>query len=300
LTIASILDQSQLPKAFRVLDETIRTGSQKQPAEFKLRRKDGTHVWVETEASLILREGKSQAIQGIARDITDRKRAEGELKASLQEKEALLREVHHRVKNNLQVISSLLDLRMMRASSQKMGDLCRDAQAKIQTISLIHTHIYQGGAFSRIAMYDYLRDLVSYLSQVYSEKRKRLSPVIEPTDISLSISQAVPLAIILNEAISNAFKHAFGEERGGSLVISLKRAESGALRLSVKDDGIGLPPEVDFYETDTLGLKLIRNLVKDQLRGSIRVVRDRGTEIIVEFVPLAGEEAKNGKHTGRG
>lgn len=300
LTFTSILDQSQLPRAFRILDETIRTGSQKQPVEFKLRRKDGTHVWVETEASVILKDGKSQAIQGIARDITDRKKAEGELKASLHEKEALLREIHHRVKNNLQVISSLLDMRAMRAADQKMGDLCRDAQAKIQTMSLIHTHIYQSGRFSQIAMYDYLRDLVSYLSQVYSEKQKQLTPIIERTDIFLSISQAVPLAIILNEAISNAFKHALREDQKGSLIISLKRAAPGTIRLSVKDDGIGLPPDLDFYRTDTLGLKLIRNLVKDQLRGSIRVVRDKGTEIVVEFCPPADEEGKNGKDIDRG
>jgi PAS domain S-box-containing protein len=300
LTFASILDQLQFPRAFRLLDEIIRTGSQKEPAEFRLRRKDGAHVWVETEASLILRDGKSLAIQGIARDIGDRKKAEEELKASLHEKEALLREIHHRVKNNLQVISSLLDMKTMRASDQKMRDLCRDAQAKIQTMSLIHSHIYQSGRFSRIAMYDYLRDLLSYLSQVYSEKRQRLTPIIEQTDIHLPISQAVPLAIVLNEAISNAFKHAFKGGRKGSLVISLKRAAPAVIRLSVKDDGIGLPPELDFYRTETLGLKLIRNLVRDQLRGSIRVVRGKGTEIVAEFCPPPEEEGKNDQDTDCG
>ncbi|MGB7294254.1 MAG: PAS domain S-box protein [Candidatus Aminicenantales bacterium] len=300
LTFASILDQSQLPKAFRILDETVRTGSQKQPEEFLLRRKDGTHVWVETEASVIMREKISLAVQGIARDITDRKKAEEELKASLQEKEALLREIHHRVKNNLQVISSLLDMRAMRTDDQKMAELCRDAQAEIQTMSLIHTHIYQSGRFSQIAMDDYLQDLVRYLSQVYFEKRDRLTPIIEQTDICLSVGQAVPLAIILNEAISNTYKHAFKEEQRGNLVISLKRTGPGMIRLSVKDDGIGLPPELDFYRADTLGLKLIRNLVKDQLKGSIRVIQDRGTELVVEFRALTEEEEDNGKNIDRG
>ncbi len=283
LTFASLLDQTQLPKAFRILDEIVKTGSQKQPAEFKLRKKDGTFVWVETEASVILREGKFLAIQGIARDITDRKKAEEELKASLQEKEALLGEIHHRVKNNLQVISSLLDMRTLRTSDPKVVDLCRDARAKIQTMALIHTHIYQSGRFSQIDMRDYLRELVSYLSQVYSEKRKHIIPVVTQADVCLSVTQAVPLAIILNEAISNAFKHAYKSREKGKVEIRLVKTDKDTVRLSVKDRGIGLPPGVDIYRAQTLGLKLIRNLVKDQLKGVLRVGQDGGTEIIVEF-----------------
>ncbi len=293
LTFASLLDQTQLPKAFRVLDEIIRTGSQKQPAEFMLRRKDGSFVWVETEASVILREGKFLAIQGIARDITDRKKTEEELRASLLEKEALLREIHHRVKNNLQVISSMLDMRLMRTADPKLIDLCQDARAKIQTMALIHTHIYQSGSFSQIIMKDYLQDLVSYLSQVYSEKGKHVVPVIRDVDVCLSVTQAIPLAIILNEAISNAFKHAYRKDQKGVVEIELKKTNENTVRLSVKDYGVGFPEGLDIYRAQTLGLKLIRNLVKDQLKGSLRVNQATGTELLIEF-NLSKEEGKDG------
>lgn len=298
LTFASLLDQTQLPKAFRVLDEIVRRGSQKQPAEFLLRRKDGSSVWVETEASVILREGKFLAIQGIARDITDRKRAEEDLRASLQEKEALLREIHHRVKNNLQVISSMLDMRLMRTADSKLIDLCQDARAKIQTMALIHTHIYQSGSFSLIRMRDYLQDLVSYLSQVYSEKRRHVMPMIRDVDVCLSVTQAIPLAIILNEAISNAFKHAYKKDQKGLVEIDLKKINEDTVRLSVKDYGAGLPEGLDIYRAQTLGLKLIRNLVKDQLKGSLRVNQTGGTEILIEF-KVSKEEGKNGQDSCR-
>jgi PAS domain S-box-containing protein len=298
LNFASLLSPPQLPMAFRMLDEIIKTGSQRHPAEFRLKRKDGTSVWVETEASVILRQGKFMAIQGIARDISDRKTAESELKASLQEKDALLREVHHRVKNNLQVISSLLDMRSMKADNHKISDLCRDARAKIQTISLIHTHIYQSGKYSRIDMRAYLQDLVTYLSQVYSKKSKPITPTIERADIHLSVTQAIPLAIILNEAISNAFKHAFLKRRRGTISISLQKTSEGGAELRVKDNGIGFPADFNIHRVDSLGLKLVRNLVHDQLKGIIRVESNGGAEIVVGFKILKHEEEPNGQNTG--
>jgi len=297
LTFSSLLDQSQLPKAFRIFDEIIKTGSQKRPAEYKLRRKDGNSVWVETEASLIFPEGEAPAIQGIARDITDRKRAEEDLKASLKEKEALLREIHHRVKNNLQVISSLLDMRAMRTADKKIVDLCKDARAKIQTMALIHTHIYQSDTFTQIAMKDYVRDLVNFLTQVYSEKRRHVAIIVEEADVYLSVTQAMPFAIILNEAISNAFKHAFKKGQKGTIRISLKETGENTVSLKIKDDGVGFPEGIDIHNAQTLGLKLMRNLVRDQLKGQIKVEKNRGTEVIVEFKPL-NEEGKDEKNIG--
>jgi PAS domain S-box-containing protein len=296
ITFSSIMDPDQLPKAFRLLDEIRRTGFQKKPIEFRLRRKDGSPVWVETEASVVSSDGDSLVIQGIARDITDHKRAEAKLRTSLEEKEVLLREIHHRVKNNLQVISSLLDLRTLRSEDEKTVDLCRDARAKIHTMALIHSHIYQNETFTQIAMKDYIRDLVSYLSQVYSEKRQQVRPVIRESEVFLSVTQAIPLAIVLNEAITNAFKHAFKKGQKGRIDISLKRQDEDTAYLTVQDNGAGLPPGLDVDRTETLGLKLMRNLVKDQLQGSIRLKRNRGTTLVVEFKIL--KEGKNGENSG--
>jgi len=296
VTFSSIMEPDQLPKAFRLLDEIRRTGFQKKPVEFRLRRKDGSPVWVETEASVVSGDQDSLVIQGIARDISDHKRAEEKLRTSLEEKEVLLREIHHRVKNNLQVISSLLDLRASRSHDNKVIDLFQDARTKIHTMALIHSHIYQSQTFTQIAMNAYIRDLVSYLSQVYSDKRSYVRPVVEESDVRLSVTQAIPLAIVLNEAITNAFKHAFKKGQRGRIRISLKKQDQEQVDLTIQDNGVGFPAELDLDRSETLGLKLMRNLVKDQLQGSIHLKRNRGTTLAIKFKIL--KEGKNGEDTG--
>lgn len=294
LTWTSLLDEKQLPLAFKVLNELLQTGRQREPREFRLRTKSGRQIWVETEACLLPRKEGLPLILGVAHDISHRKKMEEQLLNSLREKEVLLREVHHRVKNNLQVISSLLDLRAMRAEDEKLRELCHDARSKIQTMALIHTHIYQSGEFSKIAMKNYLRDLVHYLTQIHSEKRRFVEVKIEGEEIRLSVTQAMPLALVLNEAIANAFKHAFPPGQSGTIVVTLKKPDPSAVKILVKDDGLGLPAGIDLQQTPTLGWKLIRNLVVDQLRGRVEVLQEKGTEVIIEF-PLQREEkdAKN-------
>jgi PAS domain S-box-containing protein len=290
LTFSSLLDVSQLPKAFRIMDQIIKTGSQKEPVEYRLRRKDGSYVWVEVEASTILREGESLAIQGIARDITDHKRAEEELKRSLMEKEVLLREIHHRVKNNLQVISSLLDMKSMRTANPQLIELCNDARAKIQTMALIHTQLYQSKLFSKIDMKSYIQDLYKYLSHVYGEKSKSINPVFRLYGLDLSVTQAIPFAIVLNEALSNSFKHAFKNRKRGQIEILLKKFGDDMVFCRIQDNGQGLPDGIDLGSVNTLGFKLIRNIVQDQLKGRVRIMATNGTGLIIEFPIQHGEE----------
>jgi PAS domain S-box-containing protein len=293
LTFSSLLDVSQLPKAFRVMGQIIKTGLQKEPAEYRLRRKDGSYIWVEVEASTILRGGESLAVQGIARDITDHKRAEEELKRSLKEKEVLLREIHHRVKNNLQVISSLLDMKSMRTANPQLIELCNDARTKIQTMALIHTQLYQSKLFSMIDMKSYIQDLYKYLSRVYGGKSKSINPVFRLDSLDLSVTQAIPFATVLNEALSNSFKHAFKKRKKGQIEILLKKSGNDRVFCRIQDNGRGLPEGIDLGSINTLGFKLIRNIVQDQLKGRVRIMEAKGTGLIIEF-PIQHEEEPHG------
>ncbi|MGB8953692.1 MAG: PAS domain S-box protein [Candidatus Aminicenantales bacterium] len=295
LNIASILDAEDLPLAYREIEEIKKNGYQKKPNEFKLKKRDGGQVWVIAEASLIYREGKPFAIQGIARDITLRKKVEEALKKSLKDKEVLLREVHHRVNNNLQVISSLLDLRSLRMNHPQMIALCKDAQAKIHTMALVYSHLYQGNTFAEIDIGNYIYELVEYLARMYADKKKCIVPMIRPSHVVLSVAQAVPCAIVLNEAIANAFKHAFPKVRKGTISISMKMLKKDSVVMTVKDNGIGFSGKANRRQRNSLGVKLMRNLVQDQLKGTFQIRKNLGTEVLVKF-PISKEEPTDEKN----
>lgn len=291
-TWTSLLDEKQLPQSFKILNELLRTGRQQEPCEFRLRRKDGQKIWIETETCLIPRQEDLPLILGVAHNISRRKEMEQKLLASLEEKEILLREIHHRVKNNLQVISSLLDLRAMRTEDDRLRELCQEARSKIHTMALIHTHIYQSGEFTRIALKNYLRDLIHHLAQIHSDRRRPISVEIRGEEIRLSVNQAMPLALVINEAIANAYKHAFPEGFAGKITIDLEKRSEDSVCLRIKDNGIGLPDGLNFDQSSTLGWKLMRHLVTDQLRGRLQIIAHEGTEVRIEF-PII-REGKNG------
>ncbi|MFQ5862735.1 MAG: CHASE domain-containing protein [Candidatus Brocadiales bacterium] len=229
-----------------------------------------------------------QLVSKLSAEITERKRGE-QIKASLNEKEVLLREIHHRVKNNLQVISSLLDMSSMRADNQEGIDLFTDARNRINTMALIHSELYQSGQFNRINMEDYIQKLAKDLVQIYATK-KLIALDVKPSDVYLSVTQAIPCALVLNELISNALKHAYREEQKGTLEISIQRLDERTIFVRVRDDGVGLPREIDIYRVNSLGLKLVRNLVQGQLKGQIQVNRNKGTEFIVKFATSEGDK----------
>jgi two-component sensor histidine kinase len=219
------------------------------------------------------------------RDVTDRRRAEERLIASLQEKETLIREIHHRVKNNLQIISGLLDMTRMRTNDTTTNTILTDMMMKIKTMAQIHTRLYESKQFDRINMGGHIRDQVADLSTIYGRSGPEIACEIEAEDIFLPVDQAIPCALVVNEILSNAFKHAFRGRKQGMLNIAATRAD-GFVRIIVRDDGVGIPDNLDVYQTNSLGLKLIRSLVM-QLNGSVTVSSQQGTEVAVEF-PLQG------------
>jgi len=254
------------------------------------RRKNG-EVFPSFLSASLLRDAQGEVIgvMGVSRDITPRKQAEEQIQASLKEKEALLGEIHHRVKNNLQIISSLLDMRAMRTDNKEMINVFEDTRSKIHTMALIHEQLYRSEKFNEINIGVYIRELVNYLLQVHARRNVSVTPHVEYSSVYLSITQAIPCALVINELISNAFKHAFKEGQKGTIQIFLKKTDLDEIYFQVKDDGIGIPKDIDIYTANSLGFKLLRNTVQDQLMGRLSLQKGSGTTIVVEFKILKEE-----------
>ncbi|MDD1693246.1 MAG: PAS domain S-box protein [Methanoregula sp.] len=221
------------------------------------------------------------------RDVTDRRHAEEKLIASLQEKEILIREIHHRVKNNLQIISGLLDMTRMRTKDTATTEILTDMMMKIKTMAQIHTRLYESKQVDKINMGGQIRDQVVDLSNIYGRSGPEITCQVDAEELNLPVDQAIPCALVVNEALSNSFKHAFKGKRQGSITVTARR-EEGMIHIRIQDDGIGIPGDVDINRATSLGLKLVRNLVQ-QLRGTLTIEStDPGTAVNVSF-PLATE-----------
>jgi len=216
------------------------------------------------------------------RDITDRKHAEEKLVASLQEKEVLLREIHHRVKNNLQLISGLLDMTRMRSGDESTNSILTDMMLKIQTMAQIHTRLYESKQFGKVSLTGQIQDQIAALSNIFSSKGHEIRCEIQSPEVFLPVDQAIPCALVVNEVLSNAYKHAFVGRKKGTIEISAVE-ENGLIKITIRDDGIGLPADFDISRTTSLGLKLIRTLVLHQLKGSLTLKSRNGTEMSMEF-----------------
>jgi two-component sensor histidine kinase/CheY-like chemotaxis protein len=204
------------------------------------------------------------------------------LEELVSEKETLLREIHHRVKNNLQLISGLLDMTRMRTGDESTNSILTDMMLKIQTMAQIHTRLYESKQFGKVSLTDQIRDQIAGLSNIYSHKGHEISCVIHSPEIFLPVDQAIPCALVVNEVLSNAYKHAFTGRKKGTIEISAVQ-ENGRIKITVHDNGIGLPAHFDMSRTNSLGLKLIKTLVQHQLKGSLTLESRNGTEMSMEF-----------------
>ena len=232
-----------------------------------------------------LREQNATLEQRVAERTVELQKNEEALRASLQEKEVLLKEIHHRVKNNMQVISSLLDLQSAKITDPQIYAPFRDSQNRIKSMALIHERLYQAPDLVRVDFTNYLQTLVPRLFESYHITPQHISLRIEAGEVSLDVGQAVPCGLIVNELVANALEHAFPQDRHGELYLHLEKTASEVL-LVVRDDGVGLPPTVDVGATPSLGLQLVQVLTR-QLKGHIKVNRSAGTEFRLRF-PWAG------------
>jgi two-component sensor histidine kinase len=202
-----------------------------------------------------------------------------QLEASLREKQILLKEVHHRVKNNLQIITSLLH---MQGTQQEAGvrDLLAESEARVRSIALVHESLYRTETLTSIDVDAYLTALMHALTETYGDHNIRTEVISH--GVQLPLDTATPFGLIVNELVTNAFKHAYPNERAGTITVSLCEVPPDALLLEVKDDGIGVPPEVDYCKPTTMGLQLVRNLAS-QLDDRIEIDRSAGTRIRITF-----------------
>jgi PAS domain S-box-containing protein len=262
-----------------------------EPTELKFVALDKTLLDVET-ASVPSSYRDEPAVLTVTRDITQAKQAERRLKASLEEKEILLREIHHRVKNNLQIISSLLKLQSKFAGSKSPKDVFSDSEIRLHSMSLLHEMLYESSDLANIDFRAYVGTLVSNLLQLYGNADKQI--IFENTvdQTRLSLDTAIPCGLIVNELVSNCLKHAFPNGRQGKVEVSLASLDK-EYRLLISDDGVGLPQNVDPPNPDTLGLRLVNALVR-QLRGRVSVDRSRGTEYQIIFAELNSNRRTTG------
>jgi two-component sensor histidine kinase len=209
-------------------------------------------------------------------------RQNDKLLASLKEKDLLLKEVHHRVKNNLQVVASLLDMTRYRSREPAVSAALLGARSKIQTMALIHTQLYRKHSVDFIDMQKQIHDLYQNLRVLYPAGGQ-IRFHLDADNTHLSVTQALPCALIVNELLSNALKHAFSQRADGNIYISMKQPRMGKLHLCVSDDGCGLPAEMRMEKISSLGLKLVRVLVVDQLEGTLRVESAPGATFHIYF-----------------
>jgi two-component sensor histidine kinase/PAS domain-containing protein len=225
-------------------------------------------------------------------DITERKKAEEKIKASLQEKEIMLKEIHHRVKNNLQVISSLLDMQSSYLQDEKAKEALWASMARVRTMAMIHTQLYQSQDLARVDFGHFIQDLISNIRQSYGRTTLTVEINVAVDDIRLGIETSIPCGLILNELVANALKHAFPEGKKGKINIRMRLEESRAV-LTVQDNGVGFPESIDFRKTQSLGMELVTLLV-GQINGTIDLQVVGGTIWTIRFSVKDEREWQNG------
>ena len=271
-------------QAEREADRALQTGKYMQ--DFRVVWPDGSIHWLQAKARVLFdRSGRPVRMIGINMDITERKRAEAHIQASLREKEVLLKEIHHRVKNNLQIICSLLSLQSDAIRDPEALAIFKNSESRVRSMALVHEKLYESPDLAQIDMREYLGSLIAHLRHSYSVS-ERVSLSVAADSMPLNIDVVIPCALIVNELVTNAFEHAFPDRRGGAVAVEFRKSAEGVLRLSVRDTGQGLPEgfEIDRAES-SLGLRLVSALV-EQLDARMTISRrppEGGTAFVIEF-----------------
>ena len=215
-------------------------------------------------------------------DITEKKQAENEIKNSLKKKEILLKEVYHRVKNNMAVISSLLNLQAEKFAALPVLNAFRDSRHRIRSMALVHEKLYQAKDLSKIEFSQYIKELSQQVSRSNEFQGARISVKVKADNIKLGIDTAIPCGLIINELLTNAFKYAFPIDRTGKIHIQMKLVENKYYNLIIGDNGVGLPGHIDVQKPSTFGLNLVY-LLTQQLEGRVEAQREKGTRFIITF-----------------
>jgi two-component sensor histidine kinase len=209
--------------------------------------------------------------------------SEAAVRASLDDKEVLLREIHHRVKNNMQVVSSLLSLQARGLSDERLREALQESQSRVRTMGLVHEVLYESTDLSQIDLQRYITVLVTSLLAMYGREDENFSLSVDAEGVHLAIDDTVPCALVINELISNSLKHAFPDGRSGEIRIDARQIGPDEVQLTVSDNGIGIPPDVMIDNGATMGMRLVKGLVENQLGGEVRLDREAGTRFTIVF-----------------
>jgi two-component system, sensor histidine kinase PdtaS len=252
-----------------------------------LKKQDNSQINVEINISLVVFSDDIYMVM-VARDITERKEFENALKSSLKEKEVLIREIHHRVKNNMQIISSLLNLQKQYVNDEEAVDVLLESQNRVKSMAMIHEKLYKTVNFSEINFEDYINSLVDDLFSSYGADPHRIKKKMIFDEIMLGLETAIPCGLIISELVTNTLKYAFPNHMEGEFRIEMYEID-GVFHLIISDNGVGMPPNIDFDKTETLGLRLVNTLI-NQLEGTVELKSNNGTEFKIIFRELEYEE----------
>jgi len=219
----------------------------------------------------------------LEKEITVRKQAEEKIKATLKEKEILLQEVHHRVKNNMQIISSLFNLQSGHIKDKQASEIFKSSQNRIRSMALIHERFYQSEDMARVDFAEYAQNLTGHLFSSHGINPGAVKLNLKIKEVFLDLNTAIPCGLIINELVSNSLKHAFPDGKKGEIKIAMHSLNKDEMEVIVSDNGVGLSKKVDFRKTDSLGLHLVNLLAEDQLHGDIKLDRTKGTSFHIKF-----------------
>jgi len=249
------------------------------------RRRDGSEFPAEASISTVEFD-RVRLLTVILRDVSGRIEAEERVRASLEEKKVLLEEIHHRVKNNLQVVSSLLNLQARAAQDEHVQQVFQESRNRVQSMAMVHEQLYRSASLADLNFGEYVTQLSESLFRAYRADPEQVSLRVSAGKVRLSLDAAAPCGLILNELVSNALKHAFPDGRRGEIEISVDDRADGSVTLSVTDNGVGVPEGIGFWNAPSLGWKLVRTLVR-QLDGEVQIEGPPGTRLTVRFSPSA-------------
>ncbi len=253
--------------------------AEKYIAEYRIKTSSGSYKWFRDIGGVTRRDkdGRPLVVTGVVLDISDAKANEKKVQKSVLEKNVLLKEIHHRVKNNLQIISSLLSLESRSAANETLSTILEECKNRIDSIAMVHKLLYEEEDYSRIN----LKSFVDMLRNVYLSKNSAIDIDNQCENLSMSIDYAVPCALIINELISNSFKHAFVNRSEGKIVVQFSKKDAH-YQLNVSDNGVGLPETLNSGNPTTLGLTLI-NALAEQINATVQITSKTGTSFQVCF-----------------
>lgn len=264
-------------------DEFVLSSKESTIDEEEILKKDRSFSIVVTKRSFYADEYGNKFIVGLMQDISEYKKIQEKIERSLKEKEILLREINHRVKNNLQVISAMLNLQSRKYEDRELQSVFQDCRNRINTMALVHAQLYDGNEMSSIQMKSFIEKLIRQILQANYLKNKTINSKIEVDNCNFSIETAIPVGLIVNEIVSNSLKYAFEEMEKGTIEVSMKVTDSGKVELTISDNGRGLSQEFLHGGHHSLGMSLISILAEDQLNGQLSISGEKGTTFKINF-----------------